>query len=595
VWSARLWLQSGASFPGFSLPHGKPSSRIPRVLVQSKALEPVPDSSQIHPWKTWNRILLAAFFLCLLPILASPSRFHGDERFYTDAAMRMVQSGDYWTPHYPDGRIRLLKPILTYWAAACSFNVLGISLFAARVPFLLAAVALLYYTGRLARTIFNREDVAFLSVLILASNIAIITLATRSTPDVLVCLFSVLSMWGFARIWFAGDRIWGPLLAFAGMGLAVQTKGLLGLCPLAANLVFCFFAKPDRARLKLLLNWPALLLGIGLAVFWYWVMLDRHGLGAMHDFYADQVGAKMSRSPGFVLGNLAVYLLAFVRHFLPWSLIVLILLIWKRGEIRGFWTERRSECIFLLSLAAVLVVVFVFGNARRTRYLTAGYPMLAVLLAAVLSFFRSDATMNRRLVPVLKVVAVTAGIAGVILLIAGISSHWLLAAGGVALLLTAIAGLIWIQSTPEARWNWIAAVCIVCVSVLGACIRPVFAPSQLQAALAQLQELRPGNRLLHTWNVQPSAAGQVRVLSGGTITVTDLKDRLELDSSEMILTRSPHQEELRTLGFELHQVTTTNTSFAATRVGRLTQEKADKTHKDVRPVYWIALKPYPSQ
>ena len=56
------------------------------------------------------------------------------------------------------------------------------------------------------------------------------TISIRSTPDVLLSLFVLLSLWGFARILFEGNRSWSSYaLAWVGAGLAVQTKGLLGI------------------------------------------------------------------------------------------------------------------------------------------------------------------------------------------------------------------------------------------------------------------------------------------------------------------------------------------------------------------------------
>lgn len=71
-------------------------------------------------------VILAALFLVLhLPGLPSLSHWRGDERFYTDAAVRMAISGDYLTPTYPDGSLRFKKPILPYWAVLAGFKLFG--------------------------------------------------------------------------------------------------------------------------------------------------------------------------------------------------------------------------------------------------------------------------------------------------------------------------------------------------------------------------------------------------------------------------------------------------------------------------------------
>ena len=218
--------------------------------------------------------------------MTTPDKYHGDERFYTDAAIRMCQSGDYWTPYWDNGNIRLLKPIMTYWTIAGSFQLFGISIFASRLPGLLAGAGLLALTFLTGRIVFKSSQIALLGMLITASNLEMMRLATRATPDALLCLFVTLSMYGFARIWFQQDRgLWGPLLAFCGMGLAVQTKGLLGLAPLLANALFFVIARPGPAGLRALWRPIPLVIGLALAVFWYAIMVHRHGAGALRRIF----------------------------------------------------------------------------------------------------------------------------------------------------------------------------------------------------------------------------------------------------------------------------------------------------------------------
>ena len=540
-------------------------------------------------------VLLGLFAVALLLVIPSPSKFHGDERYYTDAAMRMMKTGDYWTPHYADGRIRLLKPIVTYWAVLGSFEVFGVNYFAARLPSLVAGVLVLLLTWQLARTIFHSNREALLAVLILASNSELLTLSTRATPDALVCLFVLASTWGFARIWFAGDRSFvGPLLVFGGMGLAVQTKGLLGLCPLAANLLFCLLARPGPARLKPFLNWPAIAIGIGLALFWYGLMLHRHGVGALRDFYADQVGAKLARNPGFVLGSLALYLLAVVRHFLPWTLLLLAALVWGRRELVQFWKSHRDESIFLLCLSALLVVVFALGKMRSARYLTASYPLLSVVLAGSLSGFVSNQGVQRWLGRIVGGAAVLLLLAGACLLWTGFSTDGRLAAGGLALVGLGLAGLWAARSVDETgRWIWISGAAVVGFAVLGACIRPVFSASPLAQAVNFVHEPGSGERTVFIWRVADPVAGQLRLLSGGELNVQRLAPEAEgpaFAAAGTIITESPHQQLLADAGYQVNELSAPNTALTNSWLGRLLQEKAADARKNPRSTLWIAVR-----
>jgi 4-amino-4-deoxy-L-arabinose transferase-like glycosyltransferase len=541
-------------------------------------------------------ILIGLFFFALLPVIPSPSKFHGDERFYTDAALQMIQTGDYWTPVYPDGSIRLLKPILTYWTAVSSLRLFGVSLFSARLPFLLASLLVLGLTWQLARTIFNSNRTALLAALILASNVELLTLSTRATPDVLVCLFILLSMWGFSRVWFAGDRSFvGPLLAFGGMGLAVQTKGLLGLAPVAANLLFWLLVRPGNVRLKSFLHWPAIIVGIALGGFWYAVMLWRHGPVALQDFYADQVGAKVARNPGFVFSNLALYLFAIVRHFLPWTLLLLAALIWGRRELAGFWKNHRNQVVFLLGLSAVLVVVFSLGNMRRARYLTASYPMLAVLLAGMFSGFYSGQGPQRWLRRFVGATAVLIFLSGAFLLFAGGGSDWRLAAGGGALAGLGIAGLLATRSQGETgRWIWISGTVVVLFAFIGACIRPVFSPSPLALAADSIGQTSSGNNTVYLWGLDDTSAAQFRLLTRGKVRVKLLPEKdgpPEFAPACAVMTTATNRQILERAGYQLNEMIPTNPALTNSWLGRLALKKADQAHQGPRQSFWIAVKP----
>ena len=78
--------------------------------------------------------------------LGSEGTYNGDERYYTDAVLRMRASGDWWRPAFADGSPRLNKPLLIYWLMGASMQVFGASLFSARLPFLIAG-ALLHSSG----------------------------------------------------------------------------------------------------------------------------------------------------------------------------------------------------------------------------------------------------------------------------------------------------------------------------------------------------------------------------------------------------------------------------------------------------------------
>lgn len=540
-------------------------------------------------------VVMGLFFLGLLPMISDPSNFHGDERFYTDAALQMLQTGDWWTPYYPDGQLRLNKPILTYWAAAVSMRILGSGPFAARLLFLLAGALVLGLTFYLARVVGQDNRTALLASLILASNIEWLTLAIRATPDVLLTLFVLLSFIGFARLRFQADSSWvGPVLAFGGMGLAVQTKGLLGLCPLAAMAGCWMMMRPPRPGLKIGWNGPAIVLGVGLGVFWYAVMLHHHGLGSLRDFYADQVGAKVTHDPGFVLGNAGAYLFAGFRHFLPWSLALLAGAVGFRRELADFVKAHRDECVFLLSLFIVLAVFFSLGNMRRTRYLAASYPMLAIWLAGAISHWLERAGGRRWLVRGIYLLSGLSLLTGIGLMAAGWGCEWRLLAGGMALIVGGWAGWLAVRASHEIlRWTWVAGMCVVAFSISGACLRPVLAPSSLESVAVCLRHMNPPPVRIHAWRMSESAASELRLLGGGAWDIQWLGEDVVNPAfvpAKLVLTTKPHQTDLAKAGYDLLPVTSRPSALAESKLGRWLAPRADRLFVHSSPPYWLAVK-----
>jgi 4-amino-4-deoxy-L-arabinose transferase-like glycosyltransferase len=569
--------------------------------MSTSSASPTEDAApdRIKGGRWWFGLLLGGLLLALMPVIATPEQYHGDERFYTDATLTMVRTGDYWTPRYADGSLRLQKPILAYWAIAASFHVFGTNLFAARLPFLLAGVLLVVLTAQLAQVIWRDRRLSWLAALIIASNIEMLTLSTRATPDILVCLFVAMSMWGFARMWFQGDAsALAPLLAYGGMGLAIQSKGLMGVLPLGANLLFLLMTRPERTQWRRLWSGPALLLGLVLGGFWYVVMLQRHGLGAMQAQVADQVSTRLDGDVGFMIGNFVNYLMAFVRHALPWTLVLLAGVVWQRRALSTFWRTHRRECLFLISLAAILVVVFTFGNIRRTRYLAASYPMVAVLLAGMLAPLLAEARVQEWLHRLQRVAAGLVMGAGVLLLAAGLALGGDLRPVAGALVLFALGGvgLAIRRHAPAgpATWTWIAATVVVVFALSSAVVSPVFSPTPLRGVAVALGEVGAGAEPIATLGVSRAAAAELRLLTGGRVALTEASTNV-LGRSELtgthVLTTSAYQGALAREGYTVQSLLSTHAPMTTSRTRAWIDHHAARAHGKPVPVYWLTTKP----
>jgi 4-amino-4-deoxy-L-arabinose transferase-like glycosyltransferase len=307
---------------------------------------------------------------------------HPDERYYTDAALLMAKSGDYWTPRFYDGTLRPHKPLLTYWAIAGSFRLAGVSMLSARLPSLVAGSLLLVLTGALAWVATRRPETVLLSACLVASQYTFVLCSNRATPDIFLTVALTLGFAGLFRgLQRGGADVPAWLLLLAGAAIAVLAKGLLGLVFLVfgARLLHQTSQGHRPWRLLVLVAWFALVAG------WFVFMVMEHDVHFITGFLYDQVIGRFLKDvwwhkPLTVIG----YLLLTPALFLPWWP-----LLWRmenRSRLLALIRPPRERWVSATGLwMLVCAVVFGLGNKLTARYVFSSVPLLAVLLAAVLA------------------------------------------------------------------------------------------------------------------------------------------------------------------------------------------------------------------
>ncbi len=464
--------------------------------------------------------LVALFVLALLPILPRVSTYFGDEHYYTDSVIRMIRTGDYVTPTTADGSLRFNKPIFTYWALAAGWRVLGVGLFGARIGSLLAGAALLWLTWRLGATLFGRTA-GVLAALVLFSNNQVVSASMRSTPDVFLCLFVTLSLYGFARVIFSDRRTPASYLcAYIGAGLAVETKGLSGLLPVALAFGFCALRR-DAPRPRDLLHAPAMLAGAAVALAWYAAVFARHGGEAIRGFLDDQVGANVGGERFSALQNALEYSVGIVRLFLPWALLAIggLALAWQ--PVRAHVRQRSGPYAFALAWYLILFAIFTAGNSLRNRYFLPAYPLIAACMADLLCIPAVRERLARPAAVLLQAVAWVAGAAGLALIGLHVSVHPCLILAGDVLLVAAIAAGVAVRRDPRRALPALGVLCFVVIVSVHLFVRPAF-PASPAAMVARYIELRgapPAQLAVVGFRETSKVPAQLRVLTGGGIDV----------------------------------------------------------------------------
>ncbi len=332
------------------------------------------------------------FLLFSAPLLLNYIYTHGDERHYVDAAVTMLQTGDYFTPYQGDGEPRFKKPIVTYWFVATAYQAFGISHFSSRFPFWLTGAFLVFLTGKMAWYVFRDRETAFLSMVVLVTNPLFFLSASRSIPDMPLALFLTISAYGFLGILLEDNPpkkfYW---MAYCGAALGFATKGLLAMGLAGAGVLYLLLNPWRKKPLKDLLDVPAIATALVLALGWYILMYSIHGDLLLEQFFRDQVSARVTDKHIQFVTNIGQFTLVFLAYFLPWLLPLTVTL--RQGLLAKAYrdkTQLHAALFFAMLWLLLTFTMCAFVNKFFDRYFLFVLPLASMVIAHSFSLFPAD-------------------------------------------------------------------------------------------------------------------------------------------------------------------------------------------------------------
>jgi len=298
----------------------------------------------------------------LLAGLGSPAGgTHPDEGLYLQAAREMHDRGDWLTPTV-DGRPDFTKPPLLYWAMGASFALFGETLWSARLPVALAALALAWVTGRLARRAAGpvAEPVA---ILVLGTCLGLLRYARVDLMDVPLALAVAVGLWACWRVAEGGPM---RLLLVAGVaaGGATLLKGPVGPVLMAVPAAVYLSRRGMLVRALPWIAGAAVVAGV-LAAPWYLAMAHRHGEPFVARFFGTENVGKF-RFPWTLEGEVEL-LLALPVLLLPWAPLV---------RIRG------AGAALAWPWVLALLILYSLPGLKHPHYVVPALAPLAVLASA---------------------------------------------------------------------------------------------------------------------------------------------------------------------------------------------------------------------
>lgn len=184
----------------------------------------------------WLLPLLLILLALRLVLMDALPLMDSTEARYAGIARRMAESGDWITPWHAAGVPFWAKPPLSFWLTALSFELFGVSEFAARLPHALCCIATAALVADLARRALGR-DAARRSLALLGGSSMFVVAAGAVMTDAALMLAITWAMHSFWCAMHATEAHAATARRARWLFFVALAMGLLAKGPLAVVLV----------------------------------------------------------------------------------------------------------------------------------------------------------------------------------------------------------------------------------------------------------------------------------------------------------------------------------------------------------------------
>jgi 4-amino-4-deoxy-L-arabinose transferase-like glycosyltransferase len=298
---------------------------------------------------------------------------------YADIGQRMAMSGDWITPRF-NGLRYVEKPPLLYWLIALTYRITGPSEWGAHLWPALSGIAGVAVTSLIGREAFG-PNAGLLAGLILATNVGYFVFARVISTDLLFACFLSLTLFAFLQSYRGRGPRW-KLVLYLSMGLAVMTKGIIGIL-LPGLVVTAFLALVrDLPAFRRVGVWWGMPLVLGLALPWHVAVAARQE-GFFRFYVLDNQVLRFLGQRAFVEDDVPLsvpaFLLATCTLFGPWSLFLPAALRASVDHLRAA-TAHGKAILFVLLWAGLIVGFFALSPLKLEHYGIPAFPALALLV-----------------------------------------------------------------------------------------------------------------------------------------------------------------------------------------------------------------------
>jgi 4-amino-4-deoxy-L-arabinose transferase-like glycosyltransferase len=340
-----------------------------------------------HSTPTQRR--MSALLLALLAFvwfcnLGYRSLVRPDEGRYAEIAREMATTGDWVTPRL-NGIKYFEKPPLQYWMTAAAYEAFGQHEWTARLWTAVSGFACVLLVGFAGGRLFG-ERAGFYAAIVLASSLLFAAIGHINTLDMGVTFCMTLGLIGFLLAQRGGHasrvtRGW-MRLAWASMGLAFLSKGLIGLVLPGAALVWYALLQRDLSFVRRL-DWiPGLAIMLAVTLPWL-IAVAIANPEFLRFFFIHEHFERFLTHVHHRTAPWWYFVPILAAGLLPWTpmFVQSVVSAWKRDAAPAPLRPRR----FLLIYAAIIFLFFSVSQSKLPSYILPVFPALALLQGEWLS------------------------------------------------------------------------------------------------------------------------------------------------------------------------------------------------------------------
>ena len=341
--------------------------------------------------KIKNYIFITIIVILAFCLYGVPTFYAPDETRYSEVAREMIANHDFIVP-YVNGIVFFHKPPLVYWIIDVFMSVFGQNTCGARLanPFLVLVCMLFVYF--VVNKVLQSKVVALLSVIITLTTVLVLFVGRYLNIDMGIAVFLNLTMLSYwLSLKYDDDykmsSFW-LLMAFVFSGLAVMTKGLVGIVfPMAIVGLYSITMNEWRRLIDIRLYIGLFIVGI---ISLPWILLvDQQYPGFAYYYVVVQQILRYSTDEQSRDVSKIFYLLVFTGAFFPW--FGFLPQAFKEFFSKaGFKNRKQNKNSWFLFIWGTFIFVF-FGVSRSFLF---GYLAPLMLPFCILPFGISYFSIN---------------------------------------------------------------------------------------------------------------------------------------------------------------------------------------------------------